>query len=108
MTVCVPSQQVDEVITNLTGDDMWDEDNGDIQPPNDTPSAPSDEDLQRIYGVTGECPVMLGDTALDYPMPCCQTFQDSSMITSMLISGAPNRCPNPYCQEPLSIADMVR
>jgi hypothetical protein len=30
MTVCVPSQQVDEVITNLTGDDMWDEDNGDI------------------------------------------------------------------------------
>ena len=109
MTVCVPSQQVDEVITNLTGDDMWDEDNDDIQPPNNTPSAPSDEDLQRIYGVTGDAwhtPVMLGDTALDYPMPCCQIFQDSSMIISMLISGAPNRCPNPYCQEPLSIADI--
>ena len=68
MTMCVPSQQVDEVITNLTVDDMWDEDNGDIQSPNNTPSAPSDEDLQRIYGVIGECPVMLGFTALDYPM----------------------------------------
>lgn len=111
MTVCVPSQQVDEVITNLTGDDMWDEDNDNPSAPSEedndnTPSAPSDEELQRIYGVTGECSVMLEDTELDYPMPCCQTFQDSSMIISMMISGAPNRCPNPYCQQPLSIADI--
>ena len=29
--------------------------------------APNDEELQRVYGVTGECHIMLEDAVLDYP-----------------------------------------